>query len=94
MISMIPVKDGVCLELLCGSFNISPITILKAKHHLIAMMPACVSVCRTHPVEWQHIKSKETAMFHILFMIGVFAVVLCLGVVAVLSVISQMIKHL
>lgn len=33
-------------------------------------------------------------MFHILFMIGALAVVLCLGVVAVLSVISQMIKHL
>lgn len=33
-------------------------------------------------------------MFHILFMIGALAVALCIGVVAVLAVISQMIKNL
>lgn len=33
-------------------------------------------------------------MFHILFMIGAVAVGLCLGVVAVLALISQMIKNL
>jgi hypothetical protein len=52
----------------------------------------CVSVCRIHPLEWQHIKSTEAAMLHILFVITVLPVVLFLGFVLLASVVAEFFK--
>ena len=52
----------------------------------------CVSVCRTNSLEWQHIKSKETAMLHVLFVIAFVPLFLYLGFVALLVFVKELMK--